>query len=215
MSASAFTGLRRRNLPNWISNTISDLHVYESAANGDCFFSSIQTILSTLGIHRSIDQLRHIVARTVLDDKDEIINKTIRSWLQLYQEARKERDFVLAEEYKHMRGLENATYPLNEEQRKLLYNNMMTPLFWGESNSARIIEEATQMRLLIFNGDFKKPSLNWFHSTKFKPTHYCFLWLSGHHYMPVSWKNQFIYDWKDLSYEIQYFFTQAYTKPKE
>lgn len=119
------------------------------------------------------------------------------------------------EEYKHMRGLEDATYPLNEDQRKLLYNNMMTPLFWGESNSARIIEEATQMRLLIFDGDSKKPSLNWFHSIKYKPTHYCFLWLSGHHYMPVSWKNQFIYKWEDLSYEIQYFFTQAYTKPKE
>ena len=206
-------------LPDWAHRAIghsasSRFRIHSSSADGHCFFDSIRQILSTVGLDRSVDRLRQIVARPGLEEKDEIVNSTIANWLALYQGASSERDQQLLEEYKHMAVLKDATLPLSMEYRKLLYDTMLTDQYWGEHHACRIIEEQTQMRFLIFCDDIQAPQLTWYHSTQFKPTHYCFLFLRRQHYMPVSWDNRFIFQWNDIPYAVQLFLSRAYSQPK-
>ena len=206
-------------LPSWvmehIPQTCNDFIIHSTPPDGNCFFKSIQIILNSVNMQRTILQLRHIVGKNVLNENDEFTNKTIKSWLELYQAAYKERNMLLLEEYRHLKGLEETNFPLEQKERKILYDNMMTSDFWGEEDSLRIIEQQTQMRLLIFNGDLKKPALSWYHSINFKPSHYCFLYLSRQHYSPISYKGRFIFKWEDLPYEVKYFFTQAYKQTNQ
>jgi hypothetical protein len=197
---------------NWIPPTITGLKIYPTASDGHCFFKSIQIILQSIGIHKTIKDLREIVATPILNPYDIITNETIKNWIELYYFALIEHDIQLLDEYKHMKGVlnQNENHHINSKQRTIIYKNMLTSEYWGEQHACRIIEEQTQMRFLIFNGDMKKPQLTWYQSHLFKPTHFCFLFLLGQHYMPVSWHNKFIFTWEELSNDLQYFFTQAY-----
>jgi hypothetical protein len=208
------------SVPLWVFKEMGPLarlfEVHSSSSDGNCFFESIRMILETTGIHRTIEQLRQVVAKPVLDPRNEIVNKTIQNWLELYQGAKKENDRMLMEEYKHMSPLaDDVTLPLKESNRQLLYQSMLTRYYWGEQHACRIIEEQTQMRFLVFSGDTQRPSLTWYHSTAFKPTHYCFLFNAQQHYMPVSFQGQFIFKWEEIPYEVQLFFSKAYVTPKK
>jgi hypothetical protein len=196
--------------PSWIQHIISGFQLYATTPDGNCFFKSLQIILDSIELPLTIENLRYIVAKPVLEDSNEIVNKTLKTWLELYQGAIKEKDYQLMEEYKHMRGLEDVSIPLTSEQKQHLYRNMMTSIYWAEQHAIRMMEEHFQLRFLIFNEDLKAPQLSWYHSEQFKPTHYCFLYLSNQHYMPVSFRDKFIYVWKNLPYEVQLFFTRAY-----
>jgi hypothetical protein len=197
----------------WVFNIDSNLKLHPTKPDGNCFFSSIQLILSSIGINRTIQDLRHIVAKPVLDTLNETVNETIKNWLGLYQSAIKEENRTLCTEYIHMRGLEKSTWPLTAEERKLLYNNMMSSTYWGEQHACRMIEEKSNMRFFIFNGDLQKPQLSWYHSSSYSPSHYCFLYLSGQHYSPVSLWGDFIYLWENIPTHIQDFFRQSYKVP--
>ena len=206
---STDTLLERDWIPEHLS---SDLQIYETASNGDCFFRSIQIILASVNIPVSISDLRHIVAKPVLDEKDQIVNMTMNEWLTLYQDAYKEKNKALMDEYKHLAGLEKSTLPLTWQDRQVLFYNMLHSSFWGEQHCCRIIEEQTQMRFLIFNGDMEMPQVTWYHSKDFAPKSYCLLYLHHNHYRPVSWRGQFVFDWEQLSLEMRVFFSQAYIK---
>jgi hypothetical protein len=200
-------------LPHWISDELFGFETYESDKDGDCFFSSIETILNSIGIKYSCSALRKIVAQTVLNVHDHITNTTIKSWLELYQGAVKEQDYTLIEEYKHCNGLETSTFPLTTRERNRLYANMLRKdLYWGEAHACRIIEETLRLRFLIFNNDVFTPQITWYHSVGFKPAGYCFLLLGSLHYMPVSLFRKFIFDWEEIPFKTQVFFTKAYKK---
>lgn len=206
------------SLPYWVFKEVGPLaqkfQVHSSSSDGDCFFDSIRIILNTVNIERTTQQLRQVVAAPVLDENDEIVNRTITNWIELYQGAVKENDRALMEEYRHMMPLAEAKFPLDAAHRQTLYNVMLTRHYWGEHHACRMIEEQTQMRFLIFCEDTKRPQLTWYHSTLFKPTNYCFLYLRYQHYMPVSLNGQFIYKWDDIPYDIQLFFSSSHRKPK-
>ena len=197
----------------WIQKIHPGLSTFPVHANGDCFFESLQIILNSYRKEDekySIRDLRDVVARPVLDENNKTVNKTIETWLQLYKDAIKEKDVILREEYKHMRGLEDTIVPLLPKYRITLYNNMMSSLYWGEQYACRTIEEATGLRFLIFNGDLKQPQLNWYHSLHYKPTHYCFIQLKKQHYTPISLNGQYIWIWYDIPDSIKLFFSKSY-----
>lgn len=207
------------SIPSWVSTPIGPLschfEIHPSSSDGNCFFESIRMILDTVGINRTVDQLRQVVSKPVLDSQNEIVNKTIQNWWDLYQGGKKENDSMLMEEYKHMSSLpDDVSWPLGQDDRKLLYQSMLTRHYWGEQHACRIIEEQTQMRFLVFSGDTCRPALTWYHSTSFKPTHYCFLFNSQQHYMPVSFRGQYVFRWEEIPYEVQLFFSTAYVAPK-
>ena len=204
------------SLPRWLRRNFGTdyrrMRVYDISPDGHCLFRSVQKILESIGVQRTLYELRRVVADTVLDEKDHVTNETIQSWLELYKGAATEKDFYLMNEYRHMYALREAAWPLCTENRELLWQSMLTSQYWGEHHACRIIEEQTQMRLLIINGDLKTPSLVWYHSSQYKPTHYAIVFLSGQHYSPVSIDGKFIFKWTEVPTTVQLFMSQAYKK---
>lgn len=207
----SFTSSTFVNLPSWTRNFVDpdDFSMMVVSPDGHCFFSSVRNILLSVDCDCSIMNIRHAVARGMLDDSNSVVNDTIQNWLTLYKEAIKEKNGSLIEEFKHMEGLELAKWPLTTEERQRLYVNMMTKLYYGEQHATRVVEEKLQVRFLIFNGDLKRPQINFGHGKSYAPTHYCFLYLSHIHYNPVLYKNKFVWKWEELSYQVQSFFHQA------
>ena len=207
---------RGKYLPRWLQKPLGadyrNFRMYDIAPDGHCLFRTLQMILSSIGIDRTLYELRRVVADTVLDPKDEVTNETIKTWLELYKGASKEKDHYLMNEYRHMYVLRNAEWPLNQSDRELLWQSMLTSQYWGEHHACRIMEEQTQMRLLVINGDLKRPSLVWYHSGQYKPTHYAVVYLSGQHYNPISINGRFIFKWKEIPTSLQTFISQAYKK---
>ena len=199
-------------LPVWASSQFANLahlfRVHESSADGNCFFDSIRIILLSRRIHQSIEQLRHIVAQPVLDSQNVTVTHTITSWLELHQDAKKENDLQLLQEYNHVNEIE---LPLNMDGRVKLNAIMKTPRYWGEQHACRMIEEHFQIRFLIFNCDISTPQVNQFYSASYKPTHFCFLHLCRQHYMPVSFRGLFLFEWNEIPHSVQLFFSQAYS----
>ncbi len=202
-------------LPYWASrhfDAIAHLfRVHPSSADGNCFFDSIRCILESMRIRQSIEELRDIVAKPVLDDNNSTVTNTVASWLELYEGAAREADRNLLQEYGHVEGV---TLPLNADTRQHLYSVMKTPRYWGEQHACRMIEERFQIRFLIFNCDILAPQINQYYTSSYKPTHFCFLYLNRQHYEPVSFRGVFLFEWKDIPHAIQLFFSRAYSSTK-
>ena len=202
-------------LPFWAQSHFENIahlfRIHESSADGNCFFDSIRMILASWQVRQTVDQLRDIVARPVLDSQNLIVTDTITSWIELFEGARKENDRQLLQEYNHVDGI---SLPLNTESRFNLYSIMKTPRYWGEQHACRIIEERFQIRFLIFNCDISAPQVNQYYSASYKPTHYCFLYLQRQHYVPVSFRGLFLFEWDAIPGPVQLFFSRAYCNIK-
>lgn len=206
------------NLPLWTKPHLDKYYehfkVHQTVPDGNCLFESVQIILQSVGIHRTIEQLRRIVSLPVLKGTDRITEESILYWLEIYQNAYKNKDLSLLEEFKHMRGLEESEKPLGDKDRGRLYENMMTCSYWGEQHSVRILEQNSKIRFIIFNGDFKGPQLSWNYDQNFQPKHYSFFYLNKSHYSPVSFYNRFIFKWNELPLVVQEYVSSSFTKPK-
>ena len=203
-------------LSSWARNHFENLahlfRVHPSSADGNCFFDSIRIILESRKDYLTIEELRDIVAKPVLDENNATVTNTISFWLEVYDGAVKERDRNLLQEYGHVDGI---TLPLQTEARRHLYMVMKTPRYWGEQHACRMIEERFQIRFLIFNCDISAPQVNQYYtSSSYKPTHFCFLNLYQQHYEPVSFRGVFLFDWKDIPHSVQLFFSRAYSATK-
>jgi len=204
-------------LPAWAKTPMGPLAdefaIHASSGDGNCFFESLRQILASARVQRTIAELRQLVAKPILDTDNVIVNRTIQNWWELYRDGKKERNAQIMEEYKQMGVLpDDVTLPLGDRERWRLFQAMLTPLYWGEQHACRIIEEQTQMRFLLFSGDTQRPALTWYHSTAFKPTHYCFLFNAQQHYMAVSFRGRYIFKWDEVPVEVQTFFSQAYVQ---
>jgi len=206
--------LKSHNLPKWCRREFPDsylsMKLYEIAMDGNCLFKSLQVILASAGLQYSVEELRRVVADPVLNEQDQLTNNTIAMWLELVKGAYQENDQVLMNEYRHVAPLHQATWPLNTQQRQVLWHQMLKNSYWGEQHACRIFEEQTQMRILFIQGDNERPNLCWYHSKKFDPTHYVILYLNGQHYNPVSINDTFIFEWKDVPEDMKRFMFKAY-----
>jgi hypothetical protein len=208
-------------------------HTYSVLSNGDCFFDSIRVILKSLGINKTIQDWRGIVARPMITQEDPLAQNTLTEWLELYQGAFRAHDKELLREFQHLRGLETAKMPLNLSQKNLLYQQMTQtnpPLYWGDQHAMRIIEEYTGLRFLVISDlttDSRSPkvtpSLYWYHSCGYSPRAYAILYQPSQHYQPVSLQcpssifslhdttSHFVFSWDDLPLDFRRFMSQGYT----
>jgi hypothetical protein len=206
------------SVPIWVNKEMGhvagEFLIEDSAMDGNCFFDSIRIILESVGVYKTVEDLRKVVALSVKDPTNRIVNDTIATWWELFSGAKKERNLELIHEYLHMRYLpDDLVLPLSDENRETLYQTMLTTNYWGEQHACRIIEEQTRLRFLIFQGDMQKPSVCWYHSRGYKPEYYCFLYNSNQHYMPVSFRGKFIYKWDELPTDVQLFFSKVFVPP--
>lgn len=206
-------------LPPWVSTHVKAnyniMSMYDVPGDGDCLFKSVQIILASIGQIKSINELRQIVASPVLNEQDEMTNKTIENWIKLYHDALAEENIQLLVEYRHVACVGNdkdITLPLTMENRKKLYFAMLEKSYWGEQHACRVLEEYFKMRFLIIHDDIKRPSICWYHTPGFTQQMFGVLYLSGQHYSPVSINEQFIYKWDEFPLDVAHFFAKAYEK---
>ena len=192
---------------------ISGLKIHNSSGDGNCFFTSMVQILNSIGIHTSVANLRKVAVKQVLNPNDDVMNSTIQNWLELYKSFHKEKNVQFLVEYSHLRGLESATWPLTMENRQRLFANMNQSSYWADESCLRAIEEACQLRSLIFDEDTRMPRLNWYHRLHYAPTHFAMLqFVNSKHYNAVSLNGKFIFLWNEFSSDIQRFFHQSFKK---
>lgn len=207
-------------LPQWVANKMEAswprMRTYQTKPDGNCLFESIHMILKSVGIHRTVKELRQIAAAPVLDENDQITNKIIREWLEIAQSifTTEDRDWQLVIEYKHLFNLAKSSWPLSRQQRLGLYNAMLDSSFWGEHHCLRVFEEQTQIRFLIIQDSTKAPILTWEHSTNFQQHSFSILFLRGQHYTPVSIDGRFVFAWNEIPVDVQKFFSTGYLKKK-
>ncbi len=208
-------------LPTWIRKEVpssfDSMKVHPTMGNGNCLFDSFNIMLSSVKHPVDPQSLRKFVALTVMDEKDEKTNETIKSWLEIFKGIVQEKhiDKSLYREYMFMKGLEHAHWPFSLEQRTLLFNNMMNPsLYWGEQHAVRVLEEYFRIRMLVFCSDFQTSRLCWNYNSSYKPICYGVLLLSGQHYQPVSINRKFIWAWTDMPRDVRFFFVKPYTQEK-
>lgn len=79
--------------------------IHESLENGDCFFDSVRQALASVKKQKTIEELRHIVARTVLDPTDEFANYNLLQWKELLEMALLEKDKEMIQEFAHAKSL--------------------------------------------------------------------------------------------------------------
>ena len=204
-------------LPMWVQRKMRPswpyMRICQTNSDGDCLFHSVKIILDSVGIHKTIKDLRHICAYPVKNPEDNTTNLTIQTWLEIFQGAYKEKDFLVMHDYQHMADLKDAKWPLTTEDREKLYLAMQKKTFWGEQHCIRVIEEQTQMRFVIFQHETQKPSFMWHHSKNYQQTSFCFLFLSGAHYNPISIHGRYVFEWEKIPYDVQEFLSTGYTQP--
>ncbi len=172
-------------------------------SQGDCLFDSIRIALQSIGYKYKIVDLRHAVAKRVLDGNDNEMKNTIDMWIELYKQSTTgEKDllfecFQVAEVVSKKKKTTRLTY----QDRFSIYNNMMTSMFWGEETTLRTLERSLYTRFLIFylkstteDGDLKplpmQPTSN---GEIFPYDTFIVLFLNGNHYQPMSHEGKFVF----------------------
>lgn len=199
----------------WILQVHPHFRHYKTAGDGDCFFSSFQMILQSLNHPQTTEQLRKIVAQSVLNADDVACNNTIQHWLEVYTGAWKEKNMMLLREYQYMYCIPpDTTWPLSAAHRQQLYESLCTSRYWADHHALRMIEETFRVRFVVLNEESQLPTLTWYHSHDYKPIFYCFLYLNGQHYEPLSLGDRFVWKWEEIPVPVQLFITKAYKTQK-
>jgi hypothetical protein len=129
--------------------------VHTTHANGDCFFKSLQLALRTIGNYYDILDLRHHVAKRVLDPNDLEMNYVIQTWCEIYRAAESSGDIDLIREVQHVGCIakSNVGNDFSGHERLQLYKSMMSKLYWADENTIRTLERALRLRFLIFDAE--------------------------------------------------------------
>jgi hypothetical protein len=165
---------------------------------GECLFESVRLALGTIGYVYRVNDLRHVVAKRVLDEDDAEMNEVLRIWMQLFQEATKSGDLsVLAE-----------CWQVRPTTRQGIFRNMMSSSFWGEQISLQTLQQALRCRFLIVSVDnLHKTPLPMQPVAMQSPVDtYILLFLQDNHYRPMSHDGRFVFLGKTLPADAMAFF---------
>lgn len=175
-------------------------------SQGDCLFDSIRIALASINYTYNIGDLRHAVAKRVLDTKDIEMTHTIEMWIELYKQSWKAKDTSILVEYFQVSDTGACEYARGEsfrdsnivskKDRLSIYKKMITSSFWGEETSLRTLERALYTKFLIFNlsNELRPIPMQPTSSAEIFP-HYAFivLFLNGNHYQPMSHEGKFVF----------------------
>lgn len=171
------------------------LEIYHTEDRGDCLFDSVRIVLQSERIYTTNQELRRIVADTVLDLSDRDATSAIQLWKMSYMAG-------MAAEFQHVRnvvrqGEDPAMITIND--RRLIFSNMLCPnLYWGDEYALRIMEREFHVVFLLFTDLRLKPVVPLDHEPNHQFTHYIMLYLSRIHYQPVSYGSRFLFQPEQL-----------------
>lgn len=171
--------------------TQADLRIHDTASGGECLFDSVRLVLESEGIHTNIQELRRLVASTVLDLQDAQATEAIVNWKMYYLSD-------LRQEFMHVHNVVRTDEPPNivtVNDRRMIFSNMLSPnLYWGDEYALRIMEREFKVTFLVFRDTRHKPVYAVNHEPGWQFSHYILLFLAGCHYNPVSLNGKFLID---------------------
>ena len=192
---------------------MKEVQVHHTIANGDCLFESLRFILASIQMTYDNRYMRSVVARSILDHRDEVTQQALHGWYVLFQEIVASRDPGLWQEYAYMEPSRRQQWPLPKHTIHEISDAMMKPhLYWGEEHALRIFERQLQVRALVFeevklgqNAVLRLyvPLDHGSAQTQYHPTHYILLHLCRKHYQPLSYRKQFIFQPSELPSSLQ------------
>jgi hypothetical protein len=182
--------------------------VHTTHANGDCFFKSLQLALRTIGNYYDILDLRHHVAKRVLDPNDLEMNYVIQTWCEIYRAAESSGDTDLIREVQHVQCIakSNVGNDLSGHERLQLYKSMMSKLYWADENTIRTLERALRLRFLIFDAENNVGFHPVTQKESFPGDIYIILHFYGSHYSPFSKNGRMVFLREMLPPEIRWIF---------
>jgi hypothetical protein len=176
------------------------------AAQGDCLFDSIRIALESIQYKYTIGDLRHAVAKRILDTTDQEMSETIKTWIEIYKAVEENtkdsggfsEDLMEWSQVSDTDAVASVTNSkvISNKDRLVIYNNMMTSSFWGEETTIRSLERALHARFLILHVNEKLEILPMQPTTNAKTFPYCvfiLLILNGNHYQPMSHNGKFVF----------------------
>lgn len=107
--------------------------VRSNSGKGDCLFKAIKQALKTVGIDKSVEDLRAIVADSVDEEQLGLIKTILEAGI-------KENDSTILDEF----GWANGANTLEELRAK-----MMTSNYYGDETAIRALEESLGMYIAI------------------------------------------------------------------
>jgi hypothetical protein len=193
------------------------LKIYSTVQNGDCLFDSLRIMMQSIGLHYSLEYLRGVVARSILNmATDEHVYQTVHMWFELFHSFVKSRDVSLMQEYQFMTPTYQQTWPLSPQVLQDLSEYMMKPkLYWGEEFALRTFEKQLQIRFFILEkvgrqGYRLHAPLCHNDDAGYQPTHYVWLYLQNKHYQPLSFGGQFVFAPFELPLYLQKLIQKAH-----
>lgn len=174
-----------------------------SKGNGDCFFDSVRIILKSVGVVRSVRQLRAVVAQTLADPHNRAANAALFHWAQMYSDALGSNDRELLQEFQHVSCLfdterESIPFPLSTADRKRVVRQVMQSSFYGEEYSMQVLSDRFDITFVVIaDGNVQKP-------VQVKKR-LAFLELRRCHYQPVKFLNKFVWKVEQLPASVRAF----------
>lgn len=200
---------------------------------GDCLFDSVSVALKSIKYEYDVDDLRHAVAKRVLNPNDKEMEEIVRNWIRLYQESsgikKIQKNFLnenMSEEYIHVASVaahkppppllakNQSTFPITIQDRTIIYKNMMLSSFWGEEICLQTFQQLLYCRFLIFSLNRDRTSRSFGNPIAMQPVGevkyetYIILFLKNNHYTPMSYNECFIFTPSTLPLDAKKFFFQ-------
>lgn len=180
----------------------SDIKVYNVPGDGDCLFHCFSLILRGLNVHKTVYDLRQIVARNTSQKEFDYLR-------ELYLDAWKSGDRGLLEDYIFMQNV----YTLQD-----LRMAIMKPSYYGDEMALRALEKAFPVECLVIQskGKNKIQLARRFNENQQKPW-FALLFLDTHtqHYELMTYKDKPIMRLNDLPPKIQRLQEQQKLEHKE
>ena len=168
--------------------------VAECVTDGNCFFDAIRIALQDIEAYTSCEELRKYVAQSMLDLQDSLTTATLQNWLELYHQGEKERNFVLLEEFKHMKAFKykqpGQAFTLDE--RRELYRTLLDKSqYWGEAHAVRIMERVLKVHFIVV--DKRTQTLLWTDHHELGSRYFAVLLKSPAHYELLSIRGRYLF----------------------
>lgn len=164
----------------------SGYHTLSTTSNGDCLFHAVHlALLTPLGREAYTSfELRHNVARTVLNERDAIALAAMHAWREALRLCGE--DQVLLLEYGFALPLSHLKNDreIDTHTRQKLFVNMLDPrIYWGDQYAICVLQRLLNVRIVVFEDGVQMRGVE--DPPGFRPSWVILLELDGQHYRPI------------------------------
>lgn len=183
------------------SNIYPHVKIFHIPIIPSCLFDSIDTVLKSVSYNCSAQQLRDVVAHTIINnDKKKQVMNTICGWIEIVRDAIRSNDLRRIEQMRHV--LPYSCRNLKDSDREAIYHEMKKDTYWGDDFALEVLQQQLKLQFVVIDvlEDEKNSKLTYPNRTKwgnYNPSHCVFLLRNGFHIRPLSIHSKFIHNFNE------------------